>query len=213
MNVLLVDDHPLFLSGLRGVLADLPGIGAIVEAADVPTALALLDAEPRIDCVCLDLNLPGADGFALLEQLATSDRGLPVAIVSASEQPATAARALAAGALAWIAKSASAEELRAAFAALARGEPFISPAMAVALADYRNGIIRVGEARVRITRRQREVLALLAAGHGNQAIAASLSLAESTVKAHVSTLFELLQVNNRAACARVATQLGLVEDS
>jgi len=118
---------------------------------------------------------------------------------------------LSAGASAYVSKSASARELRDAFAALARGERFVSPAIAAALDDYRAGLVSLDGVRVKLTRRQREILALLVSGHTNQGIADRLHLAESTVKAHVSTLFDLLKVSNRAACVRQATRYGLVE--
>lgn len=211
MNILIVDDHPLFLSGLREVLHELPEMQTIHEANTIEHALQTLKRVPDLDWICLDLQLPDGDGFTLLRYLRDHAVDIPVAVLSANSQPAIVDRALAAGASAYVSKAASVEELRDAFTTLARGERFVSPAIATALEDYRAGLVSMDGARVKLTRRQREILALLASGHTNQAIADRLHLAESTVKAHVSTLFDLLQVSNRAACVRQATRYGLVE--
>lgn len=211
MKILIVDDHPLFLSGLREVLNELPDVQAIHEANTIEHALHTIARMPDLDGVCLDLQLPDGDGFALLDYLREHAIDIPVAVLSANVQPAIIERALGEGASAYVSKAASAEELRAAFLAFLRGERFVSPAIAAVLDDYHAGLVSLDGARVKLTRRQREILALLVSGHTNQAIADRLSLAESTVKAHVSTLFDLLKVSNRAACVRQAARYGLVE--
>lgn len=211
MNILIVDDHPLFLSGLREVLNELPEIEAIYEANTIEHALQSIRQLPELDWICLDLQLPDGDGFTLLRYLRDHAIDIPVAVLSANSQPAIVERAFIDGASAYVSKSASVEELRSGFAALARGERFVSPAIATALEDFRAGLVSIDGARVKLTRRQREILTLLGAGYTNQAIADRLSLAESTVKAHVSTLFDLLKVSNRAACVRQAARYGLVE--
>ena len=119
-------------------------------------------------------------------------------------------QALTAGAVAYIAKTAAADDLAAAFGALQTRGFYLSPSIKAALADHRAGIVRQGERVVRLTRRQRQILALVADGHANSGIARHLNLAESTVKAHVSTLFDLLGVDNRAGCVREAALLGLL---
>jgi len=211
VNILIVDDHPLFLSGLRAVLHELPALRTIHEANTIEHALQTLQQVSDLDWICLDLQLPDGDGFTLLRYLREHAIEIPVAVLSANSQPAIVDRVLSAGASAYVSKSASARELRDAFAALARGERFVSPAIAAALDDYRAGLVSLDGVRVKLTRRQREILALLVSGHTNQGIADRLHLAESTVKAHVSTLFDLLKVSNRAACVRQATRYGLVE--
>ncbi|MEQ8231054.1 MAG: response regulator transcription factor [Gammaproteobacteria bacterium] len=210
MRFLIVDDHPLFRAGLREVLRSLPEVVDVLEAGDVPEALGILAREPHIDWICLDLQLPGPGGIELIEHVHGSGRHVAVAVLSAVDQPATMERALTAGAVAYIAKSASADELTAAFDALRTQGFYLSPAIKRALADHHAGIVRQGARVVRLTRRQRQVLALIADGHANGGIAARLDLAESTVKAHVSTLFDLLGVDNRAGCVREAALLGLL---
>ena len=121
MNILVVDDHPLFLSGLREVLNELPALRAIYEANDIEHALQTIRQVPGLDWICLDLQLPDGDGFALLRYLRDHAINIPVAVLSANSQPAIVERAFTEGASAYVSKSASAEELRSAFAALARG--------------------------------------------------------------------------------------------
>ena len=211
MKILIVDDHPLFLSGLREVLNEMPATFTVFEAHDIGSALQVIRAVPELDWICLDLQLPDGDGFMLLEHLRENAMEIPVAVLSANDQAAVVDRAFAEGATAYVSKSASARELQDAFGALAKGEHFVSPAIAAALRNYRAGLVTMDGRPVKLTRRQQEILALLVAGLTNQAIADRLHLAESTVKAHVSTLFDLLDVNNRAACVRRATHYRLVD--
>ena len=210
MRFLVVDDHPLFRAGLREVLRGLPDAVDVLEAGDVAEALEVLAREPAIDWICLDLQLPGPGGIELIERVHASGRRVAIAVLSAVDQPATVERALTAGAVAYIAKTAAADDLAEAFGALQTRGFYLSPSIKAALADHRAGIVRQGERVVRLTRRQRQILALVADGHANSGIARHLNLAESTVKAHVSTLFDLLGVDNRAGCVREAALLGLL---
>ena len=212
MKILIVDDHPLFLAGLRETLRDFPGAAMeLLQASDAADALRRLREHPEIDWVCIDLQMPGDDGFSLMAQIRTAGLSTPMAVLSGNEHPVLIARALEAGAVAYIAKAASADELRAAFVALREQGYYLSANIRRVLDDYRAGYVLLDGERVKFTRRQREVLALLAAGHSNQTIAERLNLAESTVKAHISTLFDLLQVDNRAACVRAAVLSGIVD--
>lgn len=211
MKILLVDDHPLFLTGLGQILSDVSDVSMVFAARDLDQALALLTEHTDIDCVLLDRQLPNGDGIDLFEQMAAAGISCPVAMLSADESPATIERALTAGAVAYIPKSFSSEELLQAVRAIRDRGFFMPQRLEHTLAEHRAGIVRIGQSQLKLTKRQRQVLKLLVAGHSNQAIAAELQLAESTVKAHASTLYDLLGVDNRAGCARAAISLGLIE--
>lgn len=212
MKILIVDDHPLFLTGLRETLLDSPGAPLeLLQANDATQALQALGEHPDINWVCVDLQMPGDDGFSLMAQIRAAGHTTPMAVLSGNEHPVMVERALEAGAIGYISKSASANELRAAFVALRDQGYYLSANIRRALDEYRAGYVSLDGERVKFTRRQREVLALVAAGYPNQVIAERLHLAESTVKAHVSTLFDLLKVDNRAACVRAAVLSGAVD--
>lgn len=213
MHVLLVDDHPLFLTGLRQILADCPYVTRVAEAIDLDGAIGILAAQPDTDCVFLDRHMPGADGLRFFERMAETGLSCPVAMLSADDSPLAIERALSAGAIAYIPKSSSPAELVEAVRIIGQRGYYLPERLERALEEHRAGYVRIGDSRVKLTRRQREVLTLLVAGQPNQAIARNLGLAESTVKAHVSTLFDLLGVDNRASCARAALGLGLVEST
>lgn len=211
MKILLVDDHPLFLTGLSHTLRDCTDVEAVFEVNDLDQAIEFLLEHRNIDCIFLDRQLSSGDGINLFERMAEVGIACPVAMLSADESPTTIERAMAAGAIAYIPKSFSSAELLHAVRQIRDQGSFMPQRFERALEEHRAGIVSIGQSRLKLTRRQRQVLALLVAGHGNQAIAAELRLAESTIKAHVSTLYVLLGVDNRAGCARAALSLGLVE--
>lgn len=211
MKVLLIDDHPLFLVGLRHIFADVSADISLLEATDFDSALTLLEKHNDIEWICLDLQLPGGNGFAFLENLRARKFSMPVAILSADEAPASVERALNSGAIAYLTKSSSKSELVAGLSAVARGQETISAALKTPLQQYRERLPLEEEATIKLTRRQRQILALVTAGDSNQAIAQKLHLAESTVKGHVSSLYDLLGVANRAACTSRALKLNLLD--
>ena len=211
MKVLIIDDHPLFLVGLRHIFADVAANIALLEATSFAAAFSLLEKHADIDWICLDLQLPSGNGFEFLHELRQRRFNLPVAILSADEAPASVDRALDCGVIGYLSKSSSKAELVAGLSAIARGETTVSPSLQSALAEYRAQLANEGNKVIKLTRRQREILSLVAAGDSNQLIAEKLHLAESTVKGHVSSLYELLGVANRAACTNRALKLNLLD--
>lgn len=211
MKILIVDDHPLFLVGLRQVFADSPEPIEAVEAHDHANALAIIASSHDIDWICLDLQMPSGDGFSFIRTLTEQGCKIPVAILSANEQAEMVDRALQSGARAYLSKSMSKSELVEAFAAIRDRGRYISRGLREGLKHYQAGNAGHRAATPNLTKRQIEVLRRLALGDSNQAIANQLSIAESTVKGHVSTLFDLLEVENRAGCTRVAIRMGLID--
>ena len=211
MKILIVDDHPLFLVGLRQVFADNPSPIEALEAHDHDNAFTLLERHSDIDWIFLDLQMPGGDGATFMTKLAERKIAIPVAILSANEVPAVIHQVLHAGASAYLSKSMAKAELVAALNAIRTRGHYISETLRRPLEEYRTSIGGERAPGIKLTRRQREVLRHVARGDSNQSIAAALNIAESTVKGHVSTLFDLLQVENRAGCTRVAMRLGLID--
>lgn len=207
MKILVCDDHPVFREGLRDALAELAA--EVVEAADCESALRRVADDPGIELVLLDLALPGADGWTAFRALRARHPTVPVVIVSASDEPADMRRALDEGAAGFVPKSASLEVLRGALRLVLAGGVYV-PTAALAAAPAGSATAPRRRARAdQLTPRQIEVLVLLSRGLTNREIAGALGIAEGTVKTHVRTLFEVLDVSNRTEAALVMGELGL----
>jgi DNA-binding NarL/FixJ family response regulator len=208
VRILICDDHPVFREGLRDALAGLPA--EFVEAADAGAALEQVADDPQIELVLLDLAMPGTDGWTAFRALRERHPTVPVVIVSASEDPADMRRALDGGAAGFVPKSASPEVLRRALDLVIAGGVYV-PVAALAPSDA-GSPARRRERASELTARQLDVLRLLSRGLTNREIAGVLGIAEGTVKTHVRTLFEVLDVSNRTEAVLAMRELGL-EDS
>ncbi len=207
MRILACDDHAVFREGLRHALA---GMDAEFEAAASGEEVLRALTETPPDVVLLDLGLPGADGWSVFEVLRRDHPGVPVVIVSSSESVSEVRRALDGGAAGFIPKSSSLDVLRAAIELVLKGGVYVPSLLVRAPAGEAD--LGGGLGRPDLTPRQLEVLRLLARGLTNKEIAGVLGVAESTVKTHVKTLFELLDVSNRTEAAMQLRELGLEDD-
>jgi DNA-binding NarL/FixJ family response regulator len=203
MKILVVDDHSIFRAGVTA-LFEHAGHGAVVEqAAGVADALARLEAQEDFDVVLLDLNLPEGDGVAAIARMLQVRRDVKIVMLSASEDLKDVKRALAAGAVGYVPKSASAQTLLSAIEIVAAGDVFVP---SVILSRGLSG----GPSGPLLTARQVDVLKLVAQGMPNRSIAAELSLSEKTVKVHVTAIFKALDVVNRTQAAAAGQQAGLI---
>jgi two-component system nitrate/nitrite response regulator NarL len=199
-RLLLVDDHNLFRTGLRLIVQDHPGVGAIAEAGSIAEACALRLEDA--DLVLLDIQLPGMsglDGLHLLRQACPKAR---IVLVSASVAPDAIHEARARGADGFLPKSASAEDILEAITCALAGQPCFPP-------NSGNGATTRGPAVPSLTARQLDVLSHLCTGKPNKVIARDLGLSENTVRVHVAAIFAQLGVNSRSAALLAAQRLGL----
>lgn len=210
MRILVVDDHQLFLDGLRYILPRLDAQIDISEVTDAASALKRIRSGEDFDLVLMDLHMPGLGGVPLLHLMIELGNGLPVVVISGETDTAKIRACLDAGALGFIPKSYGTEKMLAALRQVLKGEVYvpagIDPDRRPA-ADAGPDLRRDG-----ITKRQLEVLGLLAAGYSNRKIADTLYISEHTVKAHISALFKTLGAGNRTECVRVAEDRGLLVD-
>ena len=205
VRVFVVDDHPMARQGVAVMLAESPLIRHVGEAEDGAQALRNA-AAARPDVVIIDQSLPGMDGVATLAALAALLPQARCVLLLSEPDVALARRALAAGALGLLLKSATSQDLVAAVLAAARGQRADSPQIAAALADT-DARAPLG---TDLTRRERDLLQLLAQGLGNHEISTRLDIALPTVMFHVTNILSKLQAENRTAAVLVALRHQLV---
>jgi DNA-binding NarL/FixJ family response regulator len=216
MKILVVDDHPLILGALAALLPQL-GSGIVVRAAArAEEAVAILDGEPDVALVLLDLGLPGARGQDLLADFLLDYPGVPIVILSATDDHATVSAALAAGARGFIAKTASAPALLEALrqvidgAVCRAGDRTVPVAVPVPVAGPGT---RPGAPVPGLTARQGDVLRLIAQGKPNKIICRDLRLSEGTVKVHVSAVLRALNVGSRTQAVAELARRGIHADT
>jgi DNA-binding NarL/FixJ family response regulator len=197
MKVLVIDDHPLIQAALAQLLPRGERPITVIGAADRDEAYAMLAAHPDCALVLLDLALPGTRGLELLGAMRRDFPRLPIAVLSATHDRATVDAALASGARGYIAKTASGRDLVHAVERLLDGRACPRPDFARAPTPPASGSATAPDA-LGLTRRQSDVLQLLAQGKPNKLICRDLRLSEGTVKVHVSAILRALNVHTRA---------------
>ena len=201
MKLLVVDDHSVVREGLAALLLTFGKDTKVFGAEDGPQALAIVEKESDLDVVILDLAMPGMNGMKVLEELGSRRPGLPVMVLSASEEADYVRQTMAKGALGYVPKSASPDTLIAAIKFVLQGEIYVPPFMLNASGAASSS---VNKGLPRLTKRQEEVLAALCKGLSNKGIARELDMSEKTVKAHITTIFRLLGVQNRTQAVNLA---------
>ncbi|MBE8519433.1 response regulator transcription factor [Amycolatopsis sp. H6(2020)] len=199
-------------AGVRAILATDDGIEVVAEAADGHQAVELARAH-RPHVALLDIRMPELDGLAAAGEIATAAPTTRVIMLTTFGQDDYVARALGGGAAGFLLKASDPRELITAVHAVADGAAFLSPAVAHrVIRDYRTAGVSATRARQRVatlTDRERDVLALLGAGHSNAEIARTLHIVEGTVKAHVSSILDKLDARNRVQAAILCYQADL----
>lgn len=216
MKFLVADDHAVFRVGLVYLLQKLDPEAKISEANDYAEALEIAEREPDLDLILVDLLMPGIDGFNGVSSLRDKAHSAPIIVVSARENPADVQASLGHGAMGYLPKSSSSDVMMNAIRLVLSGGMYLPPAL-LGQQEGGGGAIsmesslsqpRLSEQVARnLTRRQRDVMRLLALGRSNKAIAQELELAEGTVKVHVSAIFKALNVTNRTEAVIVAGKI------
>ena len=212
MKILIVDDHPVFREGLAALLRQGEPDISVLHAGDAAEALAFAAQHADLDIVVLDIVLSGMSGLPAIAEFARLRPDLPVIVLSSSENPQDARRALARGALGYVPKSASPQTLLAAIRLVLSGDLYVPPLILDETAAARLAHLRrsAGPGGLTLTDRQVEVLRRLCEGQSNKTIALDLSLSEKTVKGHVTGIFKALNVVSRTQAAAVALEIGLI---
>jgi DNA-binding NarL/FixJ family response regulator len=209
IRVLIADDHPFFRDGLRVLLAATADTELVGEADDGAQTVALA-AELQPDVILMDLQMPGLGGIEATRRILHASPHVGVLVVTMYEDDDSVFAAMRAGARGYLLKGADKEEMRVAIRAVARGEAVFGPAIARRLMQYFAAARQSPtDTFPDLTERERQILALLAAGRTNQEIAERLVLTLKTVRNYVSNVFAKLQVSDRAQAIIRAREAGL----
>jgi DNA-binding NarL/FixJ family response regulator len=210
LRVLIADDHPIFRHGIRTLLDTTPDLTAVGEAQNGEEAIGLA-ASLQPDLILMDLQMPGLNGVEAARRILEASPSIRILMVTMFEDDASVFTAMRAGARGYILKDAEKSEMLRAIRAVGNGEAIFSPAMATRLIDYFTTPRPAPASKEfpELTDREREILDLIAHGHGNQDIARRLVLSHSTVRNYVSSIFTKLQVADRAHAIIRARQAGL----
>jgi NarL family two-component system response regulator LiaR len=206
IRVMIVDDHPMVRRGLATFLKVFDDLQLVGEAADGEAALQLC-GRALPDVILMDLVMPTMDGVTATRAIRQQFPQVQVLALTSFKEENLVQKALEAGAIGYLLKHVSAEELVQAIRAASTGRSTLSPEASQALIHVLTGPPTPGHD---LTNREREVLALLVAGLNNTAIAANLFVAPATIKTHVSAILSKLGVASRTEAAALAVRHGLI---
>jgi len=210
IRIVLADDHKLFRAGIRSLLGTLADLEIVAEAGDGREALRLVEAHTP-DLVLLDIMMPGLNGFDTAARLTRGGSRSRVIMLSMNADEDSVLKALRAGAVGYLVKTADPAELELAIRAVARGEQFLSSAVsAPVIAACLGRLDRELTSLERLTPRQREVLQLVAEGHTTKEIARKLDITAKTAEAYRGDLMKVLDIHDTASLTRYAIRTGLV---
>ena len=210
LRILLVDDHPLVRNGLRALLATVPELTVVGEAASGEEAIARA-AELLPDIILMDLYMPGVNGVEATRRILQAQPHMGILVLTMLEDDASVFAAMRAGARGYLLKGADQTEVLRAIGVVAHGEAIFSPPIAQRLMHYFANMqpILPPSAFPDLSEREREILGLIARGKTNAEIAEALVVSPKTVSNHVSNIFSKLQVVDRAQAVLRAREAGL----
>ena len=210
IRVLIVDDHAIVRKGIRALLSEAGGFEVVGEA-DTGQAALLLAGETRPDVILMDLLMPGMDGIEATRQITGRHRQARILVLTSFAADNKVFPAIKAGALGYLLKDSSPDDLVRAIRQVHRGEPSLHPIIARKLLQEIARPAEMQPAPESLTAREIEVLKLIAEGLSNQDIADRIMVSESTVRAHVSRILGKLHLASRTQAALYAVREGLTD--
>ncbi len=207
IRVLIADDHPLVREGLKAVIARARGVELVGEATNGAEAIKLA-ASLQPDVILLDLRMPHGGGITATEQIIAQRPDARIIVLTFVDTDEEIKNALDAGAKGYLLKSSTYEKIVQAVRVVAEGGAALDPQVVAKLLDR---LTHPDDQAPQISKRELEVLRLVADGLGNRQIGERLNLAETTVKSHVATIFRKLDVSDRTEAVVVAARRGIIE--
>lgn len=202
IRVMIVDDHPVIRSGLSAFLRVVPDLDLAGEASSGHRALAMLE-QARPDVILMDMVMPEMNGVEAIKAILARDSSIRILVLTSYKEDQMIQDALKAGAIGYLLKDVSANELANAIRSARAGRPTLAPEAAQALIDETRRAPKVG---YDLTSREREVLELLVGGKTNPEIAAALTISTATARFHVSNILSKLEVSSRTEAVAVTLQ-------
>lgn len=211
-KILIADDHPLFRDAIKSVIEEkFPGY-MLMETATLDEAIDLVDENPDIDLILLDLNMPGMDGLTGIVKMRNQAPEIPLGIISAEEDKSVVLQTVGYGAVGFIPKSTTRDTIAMAIEQILDGQVYM-PADIIRSGSshdssnvHRNNDIDLKNIS-HLTRKQLQVFERMAKGKSNKQIAYEMNIAETTVKAHVSAILHKLNVKNRIQAVLCASNI------
>jgi DNA-binding NarL/FixJ family response regulator len=200
LRIAIADDHPLMRDALASAIGSVVPGAKFIEAGTLDATLVLVAQTPGPDLLLMDLHMPGADGLSGVRAVRARAPQVPLAVVSADDDPAAVRTTLALGVAGFIPKTESPAVIASAVRLILAGGVYVPPR----LIDHVPSAAKASEAHSGLTGRQLEVVRLLARGMSNKAIARELDVSEGTVKVHLLAVFRALNVRNRTSAVLAA---------
>jgi two-component system NarL family response regulator len=199
IRIILADDHPPLRAGLAAILNSHADLEVVAEVGSGREAMAL---QERADVYIMDLRMPDGDGLQTIKSLVARDPATKVLVLTTYDNEEDIFHALESGARGYLLKDTTKEEIIAAVRQIHQGERYLPQAVAARLADR---LVRPS-----LTPRELDVLRLVSRGRTNKEMAAAMFISEETVKTHMKSLFQKLDVHDRAEAVSVSLQRGLI---
>lgn len=211
LRILLADDHQMFREALRSLLAKFSHIEVVAETGNGLDVIKLT-RETAPDIVCMDISMPGLNGIETTKQIIASLPSVKVIALSAFSDQRYVMDMLAAGASAYVTKAEAGDELLKAIVAVSRNQSYLCPDAMNSVKGVLSSQTPPEKLAAPIGPRERQVLALVAAGHTSAEIAEKLNIAVSTIEVHRRNIMRKLDVHSVAGLTRYAIRNGLVSD-
>lgn len=209
IRILIADDHPVVREGILSMLNREHDFHVIGEAKDGVEAVNKAK-ELKPDVVLMDLQMPELDGVESIRQIRSENPDIKFIVLTTYSDDEYIFKGIEAGARAYLLKDAPMEELFKAIRAVHRGESLIQPVVASRVLDRFAELSRQAPSGEVLSEREMEVLQLMAKGAANKEIAAKLDITESTVKTHITNIFQKLDVTDRTEAVTQALQKGII---
>ena len=209
-QILIIDDHLLFADGLELILGQLGDDLDVFISCDAEQVLEDIDTLRTYELVIIDLHMPGVDGFNFLRAVRTQALDVKVLVISGVEDQVEIERALGLGAMGFIPKETKGSEVLDGVVTVLAGKRYLPKHWEGKIDWVESSGSLINHEIDRIGPRQIEVLKLIKDGLQNKQIALVMGVSVSAVKSHIEILYKALNVNNRTACVRAASERGLI---